>query len=245
MTDRQFGRIPSSIDENDWILEDFEPRRLTFGVCQHAKWDFPSVPLDQEKTSHCVGFSGAHFGINLPTFTKFTKQDAHNFYYRCKVIDGDPGGEDGTTIRSLAKVLQSDGVIKNYAFAKSMESIRWWLLNKGPLIVGTIWSENMMIPDEDGMLDISGFVLGGHAYLINEITIDDRIGIKNSWGPNWGKNGKAYLTIDDFKALFYYGGEALAAVEVENYRTEEKHSCFLVDIISKILRNGGTKHNEV
>ena len=231
MPDRQFGRIPSPIDRRDWDLGDFiEP---SFKVAQEAKWDFPGTPLDQEGTAHCVGFSMAHFGINLPTFTQYTKQDAHAFYYKCKTVDGYPTAEDGTTIRSAAKVLQDVGAINHYAFAKDIESIRWWLLNKGPLIVGTIWSEGMMKPDACGRLDIAGYILGGHAYLINEWRKDNHIGIKNSWGPGWGIDGKAYITVEDFKALFYYGGEALAAVELENYKAK-RESC-IVRVIRRIF----------
>ena len=233
MPDRQFGRIPSSIDGRDWDLEDFIPDKLTFRVGQEAKWDFPCAPLDQENSNHCVGYSMAHFGINLPTFTPYSKQEAREMYYKCKVVDGDPGAENGTTIRSAAKVLQDMGAIENYAFARSIDSIRWWLLNRGPLIVGTIWSEGMMVPNEDGILDITGFVLGGHAYLVNELTKDGLFGIKNSWGPGWGENGKAYITIEDFKRLFHYGGESLACVELENYKVKREH--WLIRLIKRIL----------
>jgi hypothetical protein len=228
---RKFGRIPSSIDERDWDLGDFITP--TFRVAREAKWDFPCVPLDQENTSHCVGFSMAHFGINLPTWTAYSKQDAHQLYYKCKEVDGDPGAENGTTIRSAARVLQDIGAIDNYAFARDINSIRWWLLNKGPLIVGTMWTEGMMTPDKQGLLDIHGFVLGGHAYLINEWRKDGLLGIKNSWGPRWGENGKAYITVDDFEKLFNYGGEALAAVELENYRVRREH--WLVRLIRRLL----------
>ena len=233
MPDREFGRIQSPIDHRDWDLGDFIPEQPYFRIAQDAKWDFPCTPLDQENTAHCVGFSMAHFGINLPTFTQYTKQDAHDFYYRCKEVDGYPGQEDGTTIRSAAKVLQDVGAINHYAFARDIESIRWWLLNKGPLIVGTIWTEKMMQPDADGKLDITGYILGGHAYLINEWRKEGIIGIKNSWGPNWGINGKAYMTVDDFKSLFYYGGEALAAVELENYKA--KKECWFIKLVRRIL----------
>jgi hypothetical protein len=175
----------------------------------------------------------AHFGINLPTWTVYSKEDAHDFYYKCKIVDGEPGAENGSTIRSAAKVLQDVGAIDNYAFAREVESIRWWILNKGPLIVGTLWTEGMMTPDENNMLDISGFILGGHAYLINEWTKDGRVGIKNSWGPKWGDNGKAYITVEDFRRLFYYGGEALAAVELENYKVKREH--WLITLIKRIL----------
>jgi len=232
---RQFGRIPSPIDNRDWDIRCFEPKRVSIAPGQWNEWEFPCVPLDQEESPHCVGFGGAHFGINLPTFTVYTKQDAHDLYYKCKVVDGEPGAENGTTIRSIAKVLQDIGAINNYAFARDIESIKWWLVNKGPLILGVIWTENMMTPDENGLLDIGGFILGGHCVLANGLMPDGRIKILNSWGPEWGINGEAYLTEDDFKAIFYYGGEALSAVELENYKIKREH--WFIRLIKRILES--------
>ena len=233
MPDRQFGRIPSPIDDRDWNLGDFIPEKPLLRISKEVKWDFPCTPLDQGATNHCVGYSMAHFGINLPTFTTYTKKEASSLYYKCKVVDGDPGAENGTTIRSAAKVLQDIGAIDNYAFARTMSQIKWWLVNKGPLIVGTIWSEGMMTPDKNGMLDINGFVLGGHGYIVNEIHPTKGYGIKNSWGPNWGNNGKAYISFEDFEKIFLYGGEALAAVELENYKVRREH--WLTLLIKQIL----------
>ena len=220
---RTFGRNESPPDPRDFNLGDFMPKRLYFMVGQSRKWDYPSTPLDQGKTAHCVGFGMAHFGINLPTMTMYSKEDAHNFYYKCKEEEGEPGQENGAFIRSAAKVLQDMGAIEVYAFALTVSHIKWWLLNRGPLIVGTVWTEEMMKPDADNKLDTSGYFLGGHAYLINEWTEDNYIGIKNSWGPDWGTNGKAYISASAFEELFMYGGEALAAVELEDY-LKKKHS---------------------
>lgn len=230
---RRFGRNPSPLDGRDWKLDNFIPPILE--LPKSAVWEFPLDPLDQTDTAHCVGFSMAHFGINLPTLTPYTDEDAHRFYYDCKVIDGDPKGENGTTIRSAAKVLQNIGAIRNYAFASDVSSIGAWVLTKGPIIMGTIWTEGMMVPDEDGVLSTDGFILGGHAYLVNEWNAKDGyISIMNSWGKDWGVGGKAYITIEDFGFLFRYGGEALAAVELENYRTT-KDECFLTRLFTKIF----------
>jgi hypothetical protein len=95
-----------------------------------------------------------------------------------------------------------------------MASIKWWILNKGPLIAGTIWTNDMFIPDSDNLIHPTGTVAGGHAYLLNEWTLDNRIGIQNSWDDQWGKKGKAYITAAEFEKIFKYNGEAMAAVEL-------------------------------
>lgn len=217
-TEREFGRNESPYDARDWDLDEFMPKVLKFRAAQSKKWDFPLDALDQKETPHCVGFAMAHFGINLPTLTPFTKQDAHDFYYKCKIEEGEPKQENGTTIRSAAKVLKNCGIIDGYAFARNMTQIKWWLLNKGPVILGTLWTEDMMYPDKDFTLNTGGEFLGGHGFIGNEWREDNHIGIKNSWGPGWGKNGKAYISALAFQELFLYGGEALAAVELEDHK---------------------------
>jgi hypothetical protein len=223
MPERKFGRIPSSFDSRDWQLGSFIPSDATFGTGEEKMWDFPAQKLDQENSSHCVGFSMANFGINLPTFTLYTNDDGHCFYYKCKEKDGNPHSEEGATVRTAAKVLQDEGVVDNYAFASNVAQIKWWLLNKGPLIVGTVWTEKMMNPDGEGMLDITGFIVGGHAYLLNGIRKDDCFRVLNSWGSEWGKNGEAYISYKDFEALLSEGGEVLAAVELEDYMIKKEN----------------------
>jgi len=187
---------------------------------------------------NCVGFSAADWGINLPTNTNFTNDDGHRFYYECKVIEGEPNEENGAYIRSIGKVLKANGHLEAYAFAPDINTIKYWLLYKGPIIAGTIWTEGMFTPDENNVIHPTGSSMGGHAYLLNEWRVDDYIGIQNSWGESWGKNGKAYISKEDFEVIFAQGGEALAAVEIvkcpqEVEETEKK--CWLVEFFKKFF----------
>jgi hypothetical protein len=116
-------------------------------------------------------------------------------------------------VRSGAKVLMNEGRISAYAFARNLHDIKWWLLNRGPIIMGTIWTVDMFTPNADNIITIGGEVVGGHAYLINEWRSDNYIGILNSW-DGWGKNGKAYISADHLERLFTYQGEALTAIEL-------------------------------
>ena len=235
--ERIFGRNVSPPDYRDFNLKEFIPRGALGTLAQEKAWDFPQESLDQGSTPHCVGFAMANFGINLPVFTPYTNEAGHKFYYKCKKIDGDPKGEDGTTIRSAAKALREQGIITAYAFAYDINMIKWWLLNKGPLIVGTLWTEGMMVPDSNNMIHPTGMKLGGHGYVINEWDkweLGERIGIQNSWGESWGINGKAYISVEDFTKLFMYDGEAMTAVELENH---VKKPCWLVTALrNAILR---------
>ncbi len=211
-----FGRLQSEYDERDYDLNEYIPSGVfRLSPVTAKSWAFTSPPLDQENMPHCVGFSMANFGINEPLRTPYKNEDAHNFYYLCKEIDGRPRIEEGSTMRSAAKALRKLGKIESYAFARDLETIKWWLLNRGPIIVGTLWTEGMLRPDSSNIIKPTGTSLGGHAYLLNEWTSTGYIGIQNSWGKRWGINGKAYIHSDDFIKIFARGGEAITVVEVE------------------------------
>jgi len=210
------GRIPSPFDNRDFNLGVFIPKAgLQLTLIRNRNWLFPAPnALNQEETPHCVGFSMADFGINLPVNTKYTNEDGHKFYRLCKIEDQDPLGENGSNLRSAAKVLKNLRRINNYAFASTLAQVKYWLLQRGPLIAGTIWTESMFCPDKNNILNIDGAVVGGHAYLLNEWTKDGYIGIQNSWGDDWGIKGKAYISSVNFEKIFRQGGEVVTSVEI-------------------------------
>lgn len=210
------GRNPSPLDSRDYKLADFEiGKKLAAEPLVTTVWPFLAAPLDQGDTPHCVGFGGADFGINNPIQDNFTNQDGHDIYWKCKVVDGEPGMQNGSSVRSLAKVLRDMGIIKNYAFAHTINEINYWLMHKGPMIMGTDWTEGMCYPDADNLVHITGEIIGGHCFCVNEIYDNGEYNIQNSWDNYWGINGRAHITISDFQKIFANGGEALAAVEID------------------------------
>jgi len=215
------GRFESPNDPRDWKLQNFADSGMEVeSQIRTIHHPFRSKSLAQGNTGHCCGFADANYLINDPVNTPCTNEDGHRFYYLCKEFDGEPGNEEGSNIRSAAKVLRSLGRISNYAFANSFEMIKWWLLNRGPLVVGTYWHDGMFDPDETNTVYPTGMVNGGHAYIANGID-ETYIYFQNSWGEDWGDNGAFRMLIPDFIKIFAIGGEALAAVELENMTTKK------------------------
>jgi len=233
------GRKLSPFDSRDYNLRHFIPQEaFEEEPITARKWDFPSESLNQGDFPHCVGFSGASWGINSPINTVFANDDGHKMYYECKVVEGEPNEENGAYVRSIAKVLKSRGRLDVYAFAPDIATIRWWLLNKGPVITGTIWTQSMFTPDENNIITIDANVVGGHAYLLNEWREDGYIGIQNSWGKEWGDNGKAYIHFLDFEKLFKYGGEAMAGVELPTpIPNQETKKHWLLELILDFFKS--------
>lgn len=178
-------------------------------------WTDTDQVLDQGDTPHCIGFGGAQWGNTQPIDDEFVNSDGDRIYYAAKVIDGEPGQEDGSDVRSLAKVLQQENRLTAYAFASSIDDIVAWLDNHGPVIMGTDWTEDMFTPDADGLVRPTGNVAGGHCYVaVGHLASTGRIRYLNSWGSGWGDRGAFEMEVGDAASLFAQQGDALAAVEL-------------------------------
>lgn len=183
-----------------------------------------SYLLDQLQTGHCVGFGGTHWGISDPVNDKWTVADAHALYYACKVRDGEPGAEDGSSVRTLAQQLQSMGRLANYVWCatvtetgkQQVESVTDWLLHQGPVVMGTNWTADMFNPNAQGVIRPTGKIEGGHCYLAHGVDLDlGLVKFAQSWGPTWGvEGGHFYMSTADLQHLLDAQGEALATLEL-------------------------------
>jgi C1A family cysteine protease len=149
----------------------------------------------------------------LPVDDHVPNAKGTEIYNLCKAIDND--GQDGSTIRTLAKVLQNLGLLKTYAFASTIEEVKQFVLTQGPICWGIGWTHSMFFPDANGLVVPSGPDVGGHA--ITEVGYDpttDLHELLNHWGPKWSLNGRFYMTSSALADRLANGGEAMAAVEI-------------------------------
>jgi hypothetical protein len=175
-------------------------------------WDV-SFQLDQGNTGHCVGFGWAGWSNADPVVNQYDNQDGHDIYYETKVIEGDPGAENGAYPRDGAKAMLARKRLSAYAMADSVDTILTHLRSKGTVGIGTDWTSDMFDPDANGFVKPTGSVQGGHWYLLYGVQGDTLL-FKNSWGDDWGDNGSFRMTKSDFQVLFQAWGEAIASVEL-------------------------------
>lgn len=232
---RSLGRVPSPHDPRDykmhkalklpwytrlwrWIQKLFEEGEPIPPPPGPDPLDFiweQGVQLDQGATPHCVGFGSAHWLSAMPVEDPgVTDQIGHSLYYSCKIEDGEPGEENGTYVRSAAKVLKNLYRVDSYYFAERWDEILSWLRIYGPVIMGTDWYDEMFDPDSDGVVHVGGRIAGGHCWLvIGDLPSQKMVICQNSWGPEWGDRGRFKLHYDDLAVLFLDYGEACGALE--------------------------------
>lgn len=179
-------------------------------------WDDVEAVLDQGDTPHCVGFGSAQWCNTVPVDDHFKNADGDDIYYACKEVDGEPGAEDGSYVHTAAKVLKTRGRLSSYAWTNSIGTMQAWLLQKGPLVVGVDWYNDMFNPDADGYVAPTGGIAGGHCFaVVGELASEDAFLCLNSWGKSWAVNGRFKMKHADFnKLLTAQGAECMAALEL-------------------------------
>jgi hypothetical protein len=175
------------------------------------------IQLDQGQTGHCVGFGWAAWGDCAPVEDQYHNPDGDRIYYECKVLDGQPGQENGSAVRSGAKAMQNRGRLGAYVFASTTDEVKQWVANHGSVVIGSDWTQDMFNPDPNGFVHPTGRVAGGHCYLLlGYDPAQDAFQFDNSWGVAWGKGGRFFMTAADFDALVMKdpNGEACAGLEL-------------------------------
>jgi len=176
-------------------------------------WGVKGV-LDQGRMPHCVAFAWKHYLIGAPI--KQARFLVPAFLYElAQKYDQWPGENyDGTSVRGAVKILNKLGFVKSYWWGKSAKDVHGWVMKRGPVVLGTLWYENMSRLDRSGYAIPSGRVLGGHAYLcIGYNKKRKAFKCLNSWGASWGVKGKFWISFKNMDFLVKKGGEACIALE--------------------------------
>jgi hypothetical protein len=192
------------------------------------RWAINAAPLDQGQLGSCTGNAVAQCANTATFFAErrkvnrgrfLTEDDALRFYSRATVVDefdgSFPPDDTGSSGLAAAKALKEAGYLKEYRHAFGIDHVLG-ALALGPMIVGTVWLDDMFDPDERGVLSVSGDEAGGHEYLLlGWHPKPDLLEFYNSWGSGWAKRGRFYIPTADFDTkLLQNGGDATVLVGV-------------------------------
>ncbi len=219
--DRGLGRL-LSVDERDARF----PMRATFQADPTRAWrywDKGPWQGNQGTTSQCVAYASAHWLHAGPVIHRSATPsatpyfDLTEFYGECQRNDEWAGEEptyEGTSVRAAGKMLTQRGLIAAYHWGFTLADVVDAVLNKGPVVLGTDWWTGMVDPDSMGMVQGTGIVEGGHAYLLYGVnTLSRTATCRNSWGLDYGLNGTFRMSFDLLEELILSNGEAMLATE--------------------------------
>lgn len=185
----------------------------------------PGPVLDQGREGACVGFGCTAEALASPvrwkpsmtweglSTTAASDAAARDVYRRAKEIDEWEGVDyEGTSVRAGMLVGRERGWWTGFRWAFNMAELRA-ALEEGPVVIGVDWTDGMYEAPR-GVLSISGDVVGGHCILVTGYSPHMRAyRLRNSWGPDWGRNGSAYINAADLNSiLFRAGGEAAVPI---------------------------------
>lgn len=208
----------------DWIPR-FDERSRQFGIraavgdvrLHNRSWRTPA-PLDQGAEGACVGFGWTHEALATPVRVDLPLDGdtfARGVYREAQRIDPWPGEDySGTSVLAGAKVLARLGYLKEYRWGFNARDVVTGILTTGPVVLGVNWHESMYYTP-GGILNVDGAVVGGHCILAVGYRLPGRvfedeaaIGLFNSWGPDWGIGGHAWVRQSALSELMEAGGEA-------------------------------------
>jgi hypothetical protein len=181
---------------------------------------------DQGDTPSCVGFTGQHFLEAAPIMARRGRHipGGMELYKGAQKHDEWPGENyAGSSGRGLMKFMQSIGLISEYVWAPNIETLRNFILTRGPVCVGSEWFGGMSAPKlVEGRyrglyLEPGGVWEGGHETLwIGYSRPRHAFRVLNSWGDGWAEKGRAWIDFDVANHLIFgMNGDAVSALEVE------------------------------
>jgi hypothetical protein len=216
--------------DNNHLIKMLTPPKKIYEPKNKLYYDsglFLSQPGNQ-----CVGFSTTHYVMDGPVTNKLDNPFgfAMDLYSEAQKNDEWPGEDyEGTSVRGAAKVLLDQGRISRYLWGKDLQSLIDALMmpkeqGGGPAVIGSNWYYSMFQADKTGVISIGNStendIAGGHAYVINAISISRGaylkkryFRIKNSWDKTWALNGRAWISFEDVERLIHEDGEVMIALE--------------------------------
>lgn len=200
------------------------PRRLELVSKRHRRW----IPvLDQGYLGSCTGNAGIGnmgsdpFYHNFTSDTLLDESAAIKLYSDATVIDewegSYPPDDTGSSGLAIAKVLKGRGWISGYQHTFTFDDMKAALQN-GPVLLGINWYNNFYDPSYDGELTVASddSVAGGHEIVVDEIDVENkRIWITNSWGENWGVDGRAWFSWETMERLLHEDGDVVVLVPID------------------------------
>lgn len=190
-------------------------------VLPDYKYWNPGHVLDQGREGACVGFAWTGWRNCRPVRARaqYDNNYAQSVYHRATDIDEWPGNYlnySGTSSQAGAKIMVQDGALQTYGWARSHDEIVAWLKQFGPMVLTMPWYQGMYQTDSKGFIRPTGNLVGGHAILCYGVNRSGDLRVQNSWGADFGEDGRGWIEKKDWLTLSSSsrGWSACTAIEL-------------------------------
>ena len=194
-------------------------------IFDQNKWEDPQThqvrALGSCTGNACLGHLGIDpFYANEKGVT-FDENTAVDLYSLATQVDGLGGGQfppndRGSSTLGVLKAAQQKKWIKSYHWSFDFMTLLQVLVQVGPVIVGVNWYDSFDNPTGSGNVGISpnASIRGGHEFVLFGVDVEKQeIACDNSWGTDWGDQGRFYLSWHDMQRLLAEEGEAGIGVQ--------------------------------
>lgn len=185
------------------------------------------LPLDQGSVGSCTAEALSGAANSQPNYTgplalphlaglsyPHNQTDAYVLYERETADEGSPwtpGGSNdpGGSGLAVCRAARELGWIQRWANAFTFDEAMRALVMR-PVITGVNWYDSFDSPDSSGLVVISpgAQVRGGHEVVVLGINTEaQQIALMNSWGENWGLNGRFYMGYGTWEQLLAEQGD--------------------------------------
>jgi hypothetical protein len=181
-------------------------------------WGYREV-LDQGKQSNNVGCAWTAYLSTVSPMPSLEMEDklfARSLYETSQTMDPWEGTEEegkyGTSLITAGLVLKGQEMINDIIWTKDVNILANYILSSGAAIVASPWKTEMSRVDPNGFVRPNGHYEGNHCWLVYGVDdIWETFFALNSWGKDFGKDGKFLVKFSDMKRILQ-DGFALASI---------------------------------
>lgn len=234
------GRLVShDVNDERYLMRAAMPRGGTaapIDTLSDKTWDMRAPALDQGSTGTCTGHAATTFYLCAPMRHAKPLVSPFQLYREGVLLDEwtDNDGEAtladgqlqfGSSGRAMMKALEARGVIEEYRWGYTLDDVVRWVHDRGPVMIGSDWLEDMFNPTAEGFVKATGAVAGGHEYCVRGVHPKRAIArVVNSWGVRWNhaakppkglhlRGGEFLIAFEDLHKLLREGGDAVSGIE--------------------------------
>lgn len=200
---------------------------VDLGEIKSVSWRHFGVTSDQNGYGGCVGWMGLDWRNTQPAKTpgmQFRDADGLEYYNGATRYDQWPDNDrppgykghdndEGSSTQGLCRYFKDQNVIDGYEWADNVDRFVA-LMQRGPVVTGMDWTQDMFSPDSRGRVTPTGDLAGGHAIMALKLEWNprnhmiSRVWWLNHWTSKWGKRGKFYMTLGDTVEQYKRGMDA-------------------------------------